>query len=96
MERRLAAEMPRILAETALASYQDGDVTGFTVTRLPQGSLLADAGLRAGDVVTRINDVPIDSLTTLIGLLPRLQTESVVHAVVLRNGSPVSLSVTLR
>ena len=49
-----------------------------------------------GDVLTEVNGVPIDSLATLIGLWPRLQTESAVHAVVLRNGQPVTLSVTLR
>jgi S1-C subfamily serine protease len=63
---------------------------------MPDSTLLTDAGLRAGDVLTEVNGVPIDSLATLIGLWPRLQTESAVNAVVLRNGHPVSLSVTLR
>jgi S1-C subfamily serine protease len=71
-------------------------VIGYTLTRIPQSSLLTDAGLRPGDVLTRINDVPIDGMATLIGLWPRLQTESVIRAVVLRGGRPVSLAVTLR
>jgi hypothetical protein len=40
--------------------------------------------------------VPIDSLATLIGLWPRLQTERDIRAVVLRNGQPVALTVHLR
>ncbi|PYQ00395.1 MAG: hypothetical protein DMF82_22290 [Acidobacteria bacterium] len=97
MERRLGQEVPRILAETTLVPVTDsGQVAGFTLTRIPEGTLLTDAGLRAGDVLTSINDVPIDSLATLISLWPRLQSESDVRAVVLRNGQPVVLSVHLR
>jgi type II secretion system protein C len=97
MQRRLGQEVPRILAETTLVPVTDGgQVAGFTLTRLPEGTLLSDAGLRAGDVITSINDVPIDSLATLIGLWPRLQSESDIRAVVLRNGQPVALSVHLR
>ena len=97
MERRLGQEVPRILAETTLVPVTEGgQVAGFTLTRLPEGTLLSDAGLRAGDVITSVNDVPIDSLATLIGLWPRLQSESDIRAVVLRNGQPVALSVHLR
>jgi type II secretion system protein C len=97
VQRRLALETPRILTETTLVPVQDEQrVTGFALTRIPEGSLLSDAGLRPGDVLTAVNDVPIDSLATLMGLWPRLQNESRVNALVLRDGRPVSLTVTLR
>jgi general secretion pathway protein C len=97
MERRLGQEVPRILAETTLVPVtESGQMAGYTLTRLPEGTLLTDAGLRPGDVLTSINDIPINSLATLIGLWPRLQTASDIRAMVLRNGLPVSLSVHLR
>lgn len=97
IERRIGEESGRILAETTLVPAMDaGRVAGFTIARMPDSTLLSEAGLRAGDVLTEVNGVPIDSLATLIGLWPRLQTESDVRAVVLRNGQPVTLSVTLR
>jgi general secretion pathway protein C len=97
VQRRLGEEAPRILSETTLMPALDaGHVAGFTLTRVPEGSLLTEAGLRAGDVLTQINDTPIDSMATLIGLWPRLQNESTLTAVVLRNGQPVSLTVSLR
>jgi general secretion pathway protein C len=97
IERRLGEESGRILAETTLVPAMDaGRVAGFTISRMPDATLLSDAGLRPGDVLTEVNGVPIDSLATLVGLWPRMQTESSVRAVVLRNGQPVSLSVTLR
>jgi general secretion pathway protein C len=97
VERRIGEEAPRILAETTLMPAVDaGRVAGFTLTRVPENSLLTEAGLRAGDVLTQVNDIPIDSMATLIGLWPKLQGESTLTAVVLRNGQPVSLTVSLR
>jgi general secretion pathway protein C len=97
VEKRLGEEAPRILAETTLMPALDGGrVAGFTLTRVPENSLLTDAGLRAGDVLTQVNDTPIDSMATLIALWPRLQNESTLRAIVLRNGQPVSLTVSLR
>jgi type II secretion system protein C len=97
VERRLGSEIPRILADTALApAMEDGRVVGLTVQRLADGTLLSDAGLRQGDVITEINGTTIDGMGTLIGLWPRLQTATDLQAVVRRAGRPVSLSVTLR
>jgi type II secretion system protein C len=97
VDRRLSSEIPRILAETAMVpAMQDGRIVGFTLTRVPEGSLLSDVGLRVGDVLVRINDTPIDSMATLIGLYTRLQNQQRLHAVVLREGRPVSLAVTFK
>ena len=97
VERRLGTEIPRILAETALAPVtEDGRVVGLAVTRLAEGPVLSDAGLRVGDVLTQINDTPIDGMASLIGLWPRLQGATELRAIVRRGGHPVSLSVTLR
>ncbi|HUG52987.1 MAG TPA: PDZ domain-containing protein [Vicinamibacteria bacterium] len=97
VERRLGEEASRILAETSLVPALDGGhVAGFTLTRVPEGSLLTDAGLRAGDVLTSVNDTPINSMATLVALWPRLQNETTLRAVVLRNGQPVALTVNLR
>jgi len=98
VERRLAEEVPRILAETSLVRVTgaDGQVAGFTLTRVPEGSLLTEAGLRAGDVLTSINETPIDSMATLIALYPRLRVASEIRAEVVRDGRPLSLRVTLK
>ena len=97
LERRLGEESSRILAETTLMpSMDEGRIAGFAITRMPQGTLLSDAGLMPGDVLSEVNGVPIDSLATLISLWPKLQAESAIHALVMRNGQPVSLSVSLR
>jgi type II secretion system protein C len=97
VQRRLGDEIPRILAETAVAPVmEDGRVVGVQVARLAEGSLLTDAGLRSGDVITQINGTQIDGMATLIGLWPRLQSATELRAVVNRNGQPISLVVALR
>jgi type II secretion system protein C len=97
VERRLSLEMNRILAETALAPVmEDGRVTGVALTRIASGSLLTEAGLRAGDVLTEINGTKIDGLATLMGLYGRLQNDKELNAVVLRDGRQIALKVTLQ
>jgi type II secretion system protein C len=97
VERRLGQEIPRILAETtAVPVMENGRITGIALTRIPEGSLLTEAGLRAGDILTQINDTVIDGLPTLIGLYPRLQGARELRAVVLRNGVPLTLNVDLK
>ena len=97
VERRLAAEIPRILAETALAPVsEDGRVVGLRLIRLAEGTLLSEVGLRPGDVLTQINDTPTDSLAVLLALWPRLQGATELRASVLRDGHAVSLSLGLR
>ena len=97
VEARLAAEIPRILQQTTLVPVRErGSVVGFSLTRFPEDSLLGDAGLRPGDIVTEINDVAIDSLQALISLWPAARVASQLHATVLRDGQLLELAVTLR
>lgn len=95
VERRLGEEIPKILAETTVVPYLDqGAVTGLLLSRLPQG-ILSEVGLRPGDVLQSLNDVPVDSLATLASLWPRFQNATEVRAVVLRDGRPLNLTVAL-
>jgi general secretion pathway protein C len=96
VDRRVALEMDRILAETALAPVTEGGrVTGVAVRRLAGGTVLSDVGLRVGDVITAINGTQIDGLATLMGLYGRLQGERQLDATILRDGQPVSLKLNL-
>ena|SRR5438876_4407995 len=96
VERRLGAEIPKILAETTVVPYLDrAQVAGLLVSRMPDG-LLSEVGLRPGDVLQSVNEVPVDSVATLASLWPRFQNVSEVRAVVLRDGRPFSLTLALR
>jgi general secretion pathway protein C len=97
VQQRLTLEMNRILAETAIRPVtEDGRVVGVRLTRVAQDSLLTEAGLRSGDVLTNINGTEIDGMATLISLWPRLQNASELRAQGLRDGRPFSISLTLQ
>lgn len=96
-ERRLAGEIPGILAGTRLTPrYQESQVIGLELSELAPGTLLSELGLRRGDVLSEVNGIPIDGFATLGSLWTRLHGESSLSAVVLRGGTPVSLAVRLR
>jgi general secretion pathway protein C len=97
LQRRISSEATRLVGETTLVPVWDaGKVAGFTISRVPENSILSESGIEAGDVLTHVNGTPIDSLATLVGLWPRLQSENVVEADLVRNGQPVHLSITLK
>ncbi len=97
VQKRLGMEMNRILSETAIRPVtEDGRVVGVRLTRVAQNSLLTEAGLRSGDVLTNINGTEIDGMATLIALWPRLQGASDLQARGLRDGRPFSISLSLQ
>lgn len=97
LEARLDKEMSRLMTETSLIPVTSrGQVQGFTLSRIPAGTILDTLGLKAGDVLVSVNDTPIDSFTTLVGLWPRLQTAGSVKAQILRDGRPIDISVSIR
>jgi type II secretory pathway component PulC len=97
VEARLGVEIPRILAETTLVPfYEDGRIAGLTLQRMPEGTLLSEAGLQPGDVIREVNGTVIDGMATLIGLWARLRSETSLRAVVERGGRLTTLSLTLK
>jgi type II secretion system protein C len=97
LEARLDREMSRLMTETTLIPVTArGQVAGFTLSRIPAGTILETLGLQAGDILVSVNETPIDSFTTLVGLWPRLQTTGAVRAQIMRDGKPVDISVRIK
>jgi type II secretion system protein C len=97
LEARLDREMSRLMTETTLIPVTSrGQVAGFTLSRIPPGTILETLGLKAGDILVSVNETPIDSFTTLVGLWPRLQTSGSVRAQVMRDGKPLDISVNIK
>jgi type II secretion system protein C len=97
LQARLDSEMSRLMTETTLVPVTArGQVAGFTISRVPPGTILETLGIKAGDILVSVNDTPIDSFTTLVGLWPRLQGSGSVRAQLMRDGRPVDISVSIR
>ena len=66
---------------------------GELIARVEPGGPAAKGGLRAGDVVTRINGEAVTPQTTLTYLVSNLKPGTTARFDVLRGGQPVTLSI---
>jgi putative serine protease PepD len=81
----------------SLAAGSDSDSTnGATVAQVTAGGPADRAGIKAGDVITKVNDTPIaDADTAIVAIRANHKPGDVVRVTVLRNGQPKTFSVTL-
>jgi type II secretion system protein C len=95
-EARLKKEMAVILAETGIVPrHEDEKAQGLEIKHLPDGTVLSELGLLPGDVVLSVNEVSLESLNSLSGLLPRLRAENEVLVVVERRGRILNFAYEL-
>ena len=69
---------------------------GAVVTRVRSATPAAEAGLRPGDVITHINEKPIGSSMELHNLEGLTPVGTAVQVGILREGKPLTLSMTLK
>jgi S1-C subfamily serine protease len=93
-ESRLSKEMTVILSETGIGCRDDEP--GLQITHLPDGTLLSELGLLPGDVLLSINEVPLQGMSSLTGLIPQLRSEGEIKVVVERRGEVLKLAYDIR
>jgi len=69
--------------------------TGVRLAGVSSGSPAAQAGLREGDVIVRLDDREIQNIEDLTDALQAHKSGDQVNVVVLRGGAPVTLKATL-
>jgi S1-C subfamily serine protease len=86
-----------IQGQTAYTDLPDGgeQPTGVEVRDVQAGSAAAAAGLRAGDVITQVDGIAVDTMDELISLLRRHSAGDQVTLRVERDGATDSRPVTL-
>ena len=72
---------------TEVIGEEHGLPTGVYVTEVQSGTPAYHAGIKAGDVIVKVGEVPVGSLVTLRGRVERLETDVPVSVVVMRAGS---------
>jgi len=75
-------------------SYQNPN-GGVEVTTVSAGGPAANAGIKVGDVLTRINNVPLNEPADLIALVRKYAPGQAVTVQYQRDGGPHSVQVTL-
>jgi general secretion pathway protein C len=79
----------------AVPALRDGATVGWRFVTVQPGSLLAGLGLRAGDVVQRINGYDLSSPEKAIELYTRLRDTTHVRVDLLRDGTPLREEVRI-
>ena len=71
-------------------------LSGVYVQGLSEGSAAADAGLKAGDIITEVNEVPVNTSSQLQEQIARFRPGDKVKVKFLRGSSTKNVTVTLR
>lgn len=72
-----------------------GNDAGVSIASVQAGKAAAVAGLKAGDVITKLDGQPVTSPADLAGILAGLKIGQMVPVVVSRNGSDQTIRVSL-
>lgn len=75
---------------------KNGQLTGMQLNRVQPTSLLAQLGLRNGDVVRSINGFPLTGPEKALQAYARLRTASEIHVQIERGGKPQSVDLHIR
>lgn len=75
---------------------ENGRMAGVRLSGGPNAALIAQLGLQPTDVVTSINNVPLDSMGRATQVVDSLKSASRVTVTVNRDGKPVTLSVNIK
>ncbi|WFF37809.1 trypsin-like peptidase domain-containing protein [Moraxella nasibovis] len=83
------------IAQTANNPISLESSQGVLVSQVWEGTPAAQAGIQAGDVIVSLNGVPTDTANTLTGIIAKHAPNTTLEAQILRDGKPLTLSVTL-
>lgn len=79
-----------------LPSVKDGKVEGFRVSEVKPSGVFAMVGIKNGDVLHKINDLPVDSPERAIQSLASLKGQNRIKLDLVRDGQPATFSYDIR
>lgn len=79
-----------------LPSVKDGKVEGFRVSEVKPSGIFAIIGIRNGDILHKINDLPVDSPERAIQSLASLKGQNRIKLDLVRDGQPSTFSYDIR
>jgi type II secretion system protein C len=96
-DKVLKEDLPKILMEASSEPVMEGgQIVGFRLFQLDEGSMFHKLGIREGDTVTQINGVPLNNVSRTVQLLNGLRGEPNIKVQVTRNGAPVTLELNVK
>jgi len=84
------------LGHVAVDSFAGSDVEGCLVQVVGSGTPAAEAGLKPGDVITAVGEMPVRSQSTFEAAMAKTRPRRKMTFTVLRDGKTLRLGATLR
>ncbi len=92
----LTQDFTKVLQDLkATPNMVDGELKGFSLTRIRKDSIWEKAGFQNDDIAEEINGVPLTDTAQAIRLLQSLRNESEVEVRVNRGGSPMKFNLNI-
>jgi type II secretion system protein C len=86
-DKLIKQDLQKILMQaTALPHYQDGAIVGFSLTQIDQDSVFAKGGFQDSDIISSVNNIPLNSIPGAIKLLNSLREAPSIEIEVMRDG----------
>lgn len=92
----LGPKMSKVLQDAkAEPNMVGGELKGFRLVRIREDSIYLKAGLQNNDVIEEINGVPLKDAAGAIRLLQSLRNEKEIEVRVNRNGTPMTMNISV-
>jgi len=79
-----------------LADVVPNKLRGFRIDNVPSGSMIEEAGIKNGDVIYSVQGQRMQSMQDALAMFNRIQSQSRVEVVLLRNDQPVTLRYEIK
>ncbi len=90
-------DIPKLLTQARLLpNFRAGETDGFRIFNIVPGSLFSKIGLKNGDVLHQINDVPIEDPTKFMAIFQDLRTQTQFTLDLVRRGKKKTLEYEIR
>jgi len=84
-----------LMQAAAVPHVENGRLTGFQLLEIDQGSIFDIAGLKNGDIITHINEQPINDAALAIKALSQLKAANTATFSYIRNRKPMELVIQI-
>lgn len=96
-DKLVKEDLAKVLMQATAEPYlENGQIVGFRMSQIDEGSIYNKAGVANGDIVTSINGQELSSVAGTITLLQTLKNADAVDVEVRRGGETVKISAEVK
>lgn len=89
-------DLSKILMQaTAEPFFENGQIVGFLMSQIDEGSIFQKSGVIDGDIITKINDQELNSIASSVKLLQSLKGAKQVEVHLRRSGQTLKINLEI-